>query len=115
MRTRKPKSLSFLILSLLLLGRSMPALAEGPDPLITFENHHWTPLTFTVPAGQTLQLKVVNKSPETVEFESFKLNRERVLSPDSTITVALPTLSAGAYDFRDDLHQDVPEGSIVAK
>jgi hypothetical protein len=68
-----------------------------------------------VPAGHTLQLKVVNKSQETVEFESFKLNREKVLSPESTITVALPTLSAGAYDFRDDLHQDVPEGSIVAK
>jgi len=115
MRTRKPKSPALVVLPLLLLGWSMPALAEGPDPLITFENHHWTPLTFNVPAGRTLQLKVVNKSQETVEFESFKLNREKVLSPESTVTVALPTLSAGAYDFRDDLHEDVPEGSIVAK
>ena len=26
----------------------------------------------------------------------------------------LPALSAGSYDFYDDFHQDVPQGSIVA-
>jgi len=98
-----------------LLGLSMPAWAEGPDHVITFENHHWTPLSLTVPAGQPMELKVINKSTETIEFESFKLNREKVVSPQSSITVPLPALSAGSYDFYDDFHQDVPEGSIVAK
>jgi hypothetical protein len=29
--------------------------------------------------------------------------------------VHLPALSVGSYDFYDDFHQDVPEGSIVAQ
>jgi len=82
---------------------------------IRFENHKFTPQTLSVPCGQKLTIKVVNASQETIEFESFKLNREKVVTPGETITVHLPELTAGAYDFYDDFHQDVPEGSIVAK
>jgi plastocyanin len=82
---------------------------------IRFENHQFTPQTLTVPSGRKLTIKVINASKETIEFESFKLNREKVVTPGETITVHLSGLSAGAYDFYDDFHQDVPEGSIVAK
>jgi plastocyanin len=82
---------------------------------IRFENHKFTPQTLTVPSGQKLTIKVVNASQETIEFESFKLNREKVVNPGQTITVHLSELSVGAYDFYDDFHQDVPQGSIVAK
>jgi len=37
------------------------------------------------------------------------------VQPGETIAVRLPALTAGSYDFYDDLHQDVPQGSIVAK
>ena len=60
-------------------------------------------------------IKVVNGSTETIEFESFKLNREKAVTPGETIIVHLPALSPGTYDFYDDFHQDVPEGTIVAK
>ena len=82
---------------------------------VRFENHHFTPQTLTVPAGQPVVVKVVNSSKETIEFESFKLNREVAMTPGETITVRLPALSPGSYDFYDDFHQDVPEGAIVAK
>jgi hypothetical protein len=91
-----------------------PALAQDEQEL-RFENHQFTPQTLSVPSGQKLTIKVINASKETIEFESFKLNREKVVTPGETITVHLPELSAGAYDFYDDFHQDVPEGSIVAK
>jgi hypothetical protein len=90
------------------------ALAQD-EQVIRFENHTFTPQTLTVLSGQKLIIKVVNASKETIEFESFKLNREKVVTPGETITVRLPELSVGAYDFYDDFHQDVPEGSIVAK
>ncbi len=91
------------------------AFAEGNALQLRFENHRFTPQTIDVPAGQPLVLKVTNASGETIEFESFKLNREVAMTPGETITVRLPALSAGSYDFYDDFHQDVPEGSIVAK
>jgi hypothetical protein len=91
------------------------AFAEGSALQLRFENHRFTPQTVDVPAGQPLVLKVTNASDETIEFESFKLNREVAMTPGETITVRLPALSAGSYDFYDDFHQDVPEGSIVAR
>jgi hypothetical protein len=90
------------------------ALAQDEQE-IRFENRQFTPQTLTVPSGRKLTIKVINASKETIEFESFKLNREKVVTPGETITVHLPGLSAGAYDFYDDFHQDVPQGSIVAK
>jgi plastocyanin len=89
-------------------------LAEPADH-IRFENHHFEPAKLSVAAGRPLTLKVTNASNETIEFESFKLNREQALSPGETITVRLPALSAGSYDFYDDFHQDVPEGTLVAQ
>ena len=85
---------------------------RGDDQI---QNHKWTPLNVTVPAHQALSIEVVNASNETIEFESFKLNRETAMTPGQTIKVPLPALSPGTYDFYDDFHQDVPQGTIVAK
>jgi plastocyanin len=82
---------------------------------IRFQNHRFVPQTLRVSAGQPLAIKVINASNETIEFESFKLNREVAMTPGETITVRLPALSPGSYDFYDDFHQDVPEGAIIAQ
>lgn len=96
---------------------AIPTGAWSDDTVVElrFENHRFTPQTITVPANQPLTLKVTNVSKEAIEFESFKLNRERVVGPGETITIRLPALSPGNYDFYDDFHQDVPEGTIIAK
>jgi plastocyanin len=101
----------FLFIAMALTAAAAQDTAVG----IRFENHRFTPQALTVPAGQPLTIKVVNASNETIEFESFKLNREVAMTPGETITVHLPALHPGSYDFYDDFHQDVPEGSIVAK
>jgi len=102
--------------AILIAAMASPALcAEDNSKALRFENHHYVPQTLQVPAGQPLIIKVTNASKETIEFESFKLNREKAVEPGETITVRLPALSPGSYDFYDDFHQDVPEGSIVAK
>ncbi|MGH7781308.1 MAG: cupredoxin domain-containing protein [Candidatus Binataceae bacterium] len=95
---------------------AMTAAGDTAAPLeLQFKDHHFTPQNLTVPASQALVIKVINASNETIEFESFKLNREVAMTPGETITVHLPALSPGSYDFYDDFHQDVPQGSIVAK
>lgn len=117
----KAKTFTALIGTQLLLVAAMGpfvathAAAGDSVVAIRFNNHHFTPQTLTVPAGQPLAIKVVNASNETIEFESFKLNREVSMTPGETITIRLQALSPGSYDFYDDFHQDVPEGTIVAK
>jgi hypothetical protein len=108
------KPLIFIVLLVFSEGSS-PSNIPVEIPEIHFANHHFSPQTLVVPAGQPLQIKVVNSSPEKIEFESFSLNREKVIEPGASGTVRLPTLRAGSYDFFDDFHNDVPEGAIVAR
>lgn len=97
------------------IGCTAIAQATDTTTAIRFHDHRFEPQKLAVPAGQPLTLKVTNASNETIEFESFKLNREKALSPGETISVRLPALHAGSYDFYDDFHQDVPEGAIIAQ
>ena len=99
---------------------TISAAVAAPNPKeaayeIHFAEHRFTPMTLVVPADQPLELKVMNSSNERIEFESFKLNREKIVGPGETVTLHLPPLRAGSYDFYDDFHQDVPEGAIVAR
>jgi hypothetical protein len=105
----------FSLIVLLSIEFAASALGDEIVAELRFENHHFTPQTFTVPANQPLKIKVINASKEAIEFESFKLNRERVVGPGETVIINLPALRPGSYDFYDDFHQDVPEGSIIAK
>ena len=66
----------------LVAGFAVAAHAGAEDGnSILFENHHFVPRTLRVIAGQPLVLKVSNASNETIEFESFKLNREIAMTP----------------------------------
>jgi heme/copper-type cytochrome/quinol oxidase subunit 2 len=107
------RKFSFTTLFVLIL--TVTVRGEDSAPEIRFENQHFTPQTLTVPAGQPLSLKVTNASADPIEFESFALHREKVVEPGQTITVHLPALSPGTYDFYDDFHQEAPEGSIVVQ
>ena len=108
-------SLKLLALASIVAVCALPALARADETEIKFENHHFTPQTLNLTSGQATKIKVVNASNETIEFESFKLNREQAVQPGQTITVNIPALSPGNYDFYDDFHQDVPQGNIVAR
>ena len=100
---RSKPSINSLVLFVVLAGAAT-AHAANSAPQLRFENHRFTPQTLTVPAGQPLIIKVENASKETIEFESFKLNREKAIWPGQSITVHLPALSPGSYDFYDDFH-----------
>lgn len=112
--------LPILALALLVAFAGSTAAATEPpkNPVtvveIRFEHHRFSPEKVDVPAGVPLTLRVINASDERIEFESFKLNREKVITPSETLVLHLPALRPGTYDFFDDFHADVPEGTIVA-
>ena len=103
---------ALLVFTMAILGDN--ALGEDGVVDLRYENHRFAPQTITVPTNRPFRIKVINASNETIEFESFKLNRERVIGPGETAIVNVPALSPGRYDFYDDLHQDVPEGVVIA-
>ncbi len=82
---------------------------------ISFHDHDFMPQKFEVSAGQPVLLRVVNDSQERIEFESFKLHREVVVSAGDSVLIHLPALTPGKYDFFDDFDDDVPDGQIIAR
>lgn len=116
---RKPTAFKALVFgvatsaALLLAGASLAD--DGTMPQLRFEHGGFAPAQLTVPANKPFKVKVTNQSDAAIEFESFELHRERVVPPGETITVHMPSLAPGNYQFFDDFHHGVPKGLIVSQ
>ena len=82
---------------------------------VRYKDRKFMPRRIELRAGAPAVLTVVNAGTERIEFESFKLRREKVVEPGETVAIHLPALRPGSYDFFDDFHGDVPEGEIVVR
>ena len=91
------------------------ARADDAQPQLKYSNGHFEPASFNVAAGTPIKLTVMNQGDAPIEFESFELNRERVVQPGHSITVQLPKLDPGQYHFFDDFHHEVAQGTITAQ
>ena len=88
---------------------------DGAMPQVRFDHGNFEPAQVTVQANRPFKVKVTNGSDAAIEFESFELHRERVVPPGETITVHMPSLAPGNYQFFDDFHHEVPKGLIVSQ
>src|SRR5579883_1322895 len=66
------------------------------------------------PAHTRVRIEVTNRTPVAIEFESFALNRERVVKPGQTVSVWVSGLEPGRYEFFDDFHQE-RRGTLVVR
>ncbi len=83
--------------------------------VIEIENLRFRPDTLVVPAGKKIKLEIRNLDPTPEEFESYDLNREKVVTGKATIKVFVGPLKAGTYRFFGDFHQDTAQGVIIAR
>ena len=92
-----------------------PAFARAEDYVLTIKNHHFTPPVLEIPSDQKVKLIVDNKDATAEEFESYELNREKVVGGNSKITVFIGPLDPGTYPYFGDFHKDIATGKIVVK
>ena len=106
---------AFLTLPLCLLFGS-PAAPAAPPPTfdLVIHDHGFAPPSLTVPANARVRLRVKNARRLPSEFESFVLNREKVVPGGTTVTVWIGPLKPGKYKFFDDFHPGVT-GWIIVK
>ena len=104
-------------LSTMLAAFAMPSTSRAADDYsrLSFQNGRVEPANLTLPANTPVKLQVTNAGDAVIEFESFELNRERVVQPGQTITVNLPPLSPGSYAFVDDFSDGAVKGQIVSR
>ena len=102
--------------SMLLAFAAGTAVAnELPEFTLVVKNHVYQPSELKVPAGTKFKIIVRNEDATPEEFESTDFNREKIVLPNSSITVYVGPLRAGNYGFFGDFHQATAKGRLIAE
>ena len=86
------------------------AFAASDEYELVIKDHQFSPKTLEVPAGRKIKLIVKNEDATAEEFESYDLNREKVVAGNAKITVFVGPLMAKTYKFFGDFHPDTAQG-----
>ena len=105
-------------LSALLLGVLVFTASHAADPIevkLVIKDHRFVPAEVKVPAGQKIKLVVDNQDATPEEFESYSLNREKIVPGKGKITVMVGPLKPGKYEFFGEFNMDTAQGVLVAE
>src|SRR5664279_5065286 len=103
------------VLFVLALAASTWAVAADPEALLVIKNHRFEPAELKVPAGQRVKLTVHNQDSTPEEFESHKLNREKVISSGAKVVIFVGPLKPGKYEFVGEYNEATAKGVVVAE
>lgn len=110
LKKNKDKALSVAALFLL----TLPAVAEQHIFELKIKDHLFQPSVLYVPAGEKVKLMVLNQDPSPEEFESFSLNREKVILGKGKATLFVGPLKPGEYQFFGEYNPDSAQGVLIA-
>jgi hypothetical protein len=94
---------------------SASIFAENNEFQIIIKDHRFQPDILTVPAGQRIKLLVINEDPTPEEFESYELNREKIIPGNSKAIIFIGPLDAGEYPFFGEFNEATAQGRLIAK
>lgn len=109
------KTLSVLLVcaALQLVGAS--ASGEDASARLVIREHKFVPEELVVPAGTKVKLLIDNQDATAEEFESYELNREKVVPANGQVAIYVGPLQPGRYPFFGDFHKDTTTGVLIAK
>jgi hypothetical protein len=89
--------------------------AAAPVIEIEIRDHLFFPAEVVVPAGKKIKLVVINKDPTPEEFESYELNREKVIMGSSRAVIFIGPLKPGEYPFFGEFNPKTAQGKVIAQ
>lgn len=104
-----------IFLSLFIPVIPITTLAEPPIIPIEIKDHLFFPSEITVPANTKIKLIVNNLDATSEEFESYELNREKVIMGNQKAVIFIGPLPAGEYPFFGEFYPKTAQGKIIAK
>ena len=106
-RTIKFTGIAFLFLF------SFSILAKRPEYHIEIKNHLFYPEKIIIPANEKVKLVIHNHDDKVEEFDSFELNREKVIFPHRSAMIFIGPLPDGEYHFFGQYNPHSAKGKIV--
>lgn len=91
------------------------AWAATPVIEIEIRDHLFYPDVVVIPADTKVKLLIRNRDPTPEEFESYELNREKVIAGESETVVFIGPLPAGEYPFFGEFFPRTAQGKVVAQ
>ena len=104
-----------LVLAATLTVASTVAAGEEPEVKLAIEAHKFAPAELLVPSGAKVKLVVENRDKTPEEFESYALNREKIIAPGQTAIIYIGPLKPGRYEFFGDFNPATARGWLVVR
>ena len=90
-------------------------LAATPVFEIEIRDHLFFPSELIIPADQKVKLVVYNRDPTPEEFESYELNREKVIMGGTKSVIFIGPLKPGTYPFFGEFNPKTAQGKVIAE
>ncbi|PCH95302.1 MAG: hypothetical protein COB83_09175 [Gammaproteobacteria bacterium] len=107
--TKSIKLFSFVVLLMLTFN----VWAKRPEYVLELKDNLFYPETIHIPAGQKVKLIIYNRDDSVEEFDSFDLNREKVLYPNQKAVIYIGPLPEGTYQFFGEFHPYSAKGTVI--
>lgn len=108
---------SLVVLSVVLCGfaAALPAYAAVPEFNLEIRGHLFFPDVLEIPAGTKIRLVIDNQDETPEEFESYELNREKVIPGKSKSVIFIGPLKPGEYPFFGEFYPKTAQGKVIAR
>lgn len=103
------KNMLFLLLSF----HAIQAEAKRPEYEIELKNHLFYPAELEIPENTKVKLIIYNRDQTPEEFDSFDLNREKVIYPNKRSVIFIGPLPTGRYNFFGEYNPNSARGAII--
>lgn len=113
MITPPPKHYAVYFLINLLFMFSFIVEAKRPEYHIELTNHLFYPAHIIIPANKKVKLVIHNRDSSVEEFDSFDLNREKVIFPKQQSIIFIGPLPKGEYHFFGEYHPNSARGKVI--
>jgi hypothetical protein len=87
--------------------------AKRTEYTIELKDHLFFPAAIEIPPNQKVKLIIHNRDSTPEEFDSFDLNREKVIFPNKKAVIFIGPLPEGRYEFFGEFNPNSAKGTIV--
>lgn len=82
---------------------------------LRIKDHLFFPDEIVIPENTKVKLLVINEDTTAEEFESYELNREKVIAGQTKSVIFIGPLPAGVYPFFGEFFPKTAQGRVVVK
>jgi hypothetical protein len=100
---------------ILIITLLLPLSVWAADYTLIIKDHKFFPAELIIPAETKIKLRVDNQDPTPEEFESYSLNREKIIAGHRKATIFIGPLAPGRYEFFGEFNPKTAQGVIIAK